>query len=102
MPVLSLRSTTWAPGTMDPEGSFTVTVTVPVSSCADDVATNITKAKIDTVKTLKLLFMGRPLSEVIFRRECITPAKADQCNAAHVTPSHAAGTPGDRRARIPW
>src|SRR5437879_212010 len=78
MPVLSLRSTTFAPGTLDPDASLTATVTVPVSSCASAVAAKIViKAIINTAKTLKHLFMA-DLLRSISGREFITWPKADQ------------------------
>src|SRR5258705_478181 len=40
MPVFSLRSTTLAPGTTEPEASLTATVIVPVSSWAGEAMAN--------------------------------------------------------------
>src|SRR5262249_376503 len=63
IPVFSLRSTTLALGTADPEASFTATVIVPVSSCA----INGRQMAIRKRKAWTFLFIGQP-TQKMFRR----------------------------------
>src|SRR5258708_25654014 len=58
MPVFSLRSTTLAPGTTEPEASLTATVIVRVSSWAGEASANSKSALTKPVILRTFLYMG--------------------------------------------
>src|ERR1043166_2995730 len=75
MPVLSLRRVTDAPGTADPDASFTVTVTVPVSSCASAGEINRTARQTNP--------QGLPMLRNIFPPEGILECDCTSNDCAH-------------------
>src|SRR5262249_39467360 len=67
-------STTFTPGTMDPDASFTVTVIVPVSNWAGNSAANRKKPP----KSSKTLFIFAGPPHGIFRTKSTTRQNAGQ------------------------